>query len=400
MKREKQNDSDDRGIFGRLRSTYRFVAIVLLNTFLFALGVNSLAWLALQVSTGRKNRVTERYGMETIMKVYPGWKESEVTQLLSECWQGGVQFEPYLHFRETPRAGTHVNVLPAGFRQSTNQAPWPPDPKRFNVFVFGGSTAFGYGLPDHQTLASQLGVVLSRESRPDVAIYNFGRCYYQCTQERLLFEQLLLAGHVPQAAIFIDGLNDFFLADGNPAVSEDFMLMMSGEEPKKREGGVSILTNTATVKLINRLREKPQPPSDYGATLLAGMQTNPKNIESVVGGVCARYLRNRDYIERIARQHGVRTCFVWQPVPVYKYDANYHPFKAGMGLHWASKFGYEHMAALIKTNPQPASFIWAADIQDGVREALYVDAIHYSAPMCERLARFISAQVKDRRLFD
>src|SRR5205085_2675003 len=105
----------------------------------------------------------------------------------------------------------YVNVDPGGFRWSGDQGPWPPDPKNFNIFFFGGSTGFGYGVRDAETVASQLAAFLNQTkavSRP-IKIYNFGRAGYYSTPERMLFERLLLEGHRPQLAVFMDGLNEF-----------------------------------------------------------------------------------------------------------------------------------------------------------------------------------------------
>src|SRR5712692_8851921 len=57
--------------------------------------------------------------------------------------------------------------------------------------------------------------------RPGVAVrvYKFGAGYYFSTGERVQFEQLLLAGSVPDVAVFVDGLNDFFQPDGVPALT-------------------------------------------------------------------------------------------------------------------------------------------------------------------------------------
>ena len=90
-------------------------------------------------------------------------------------------------------------------------------------------------------------------------------------------------------------------------------------------------------------------------------------------------MRNGLAMERILA--GVRVYFVWQSVPTYKYEIQSHPFAAGIGRHWLSKFGYEHMAQLLKANPQPSNFLWCADIQESLHEPLYVDAFHYSPAM-------------------
>ena len=66
------------------------------------------------------------------------------------------EYAPIVEFEIRPMSGTYVNASQHGFRVNARQAPWPPVRGAFNVFVFGGSTAFGWLLPDRDTIASQL----------------------------------------------------------------------------------------------------------------------------------------------------------------------------------------------------------------------------------------------------
>ncbi len=76
--------------------------------------------------------------------------------------------------------------------------PWPPDPESFNVFVFGGSTTFGYGVRNEDALPAALQDELRRVfSHRRIECYNFGCGFYFSAQERLRFELLLKAGCVP-----------------------------------------------------------------------------------------------------------------------------------------------------------------------------------------------------------
>ena len=62
------------------------------------------------------------------------------------------------------------------------------------------------GLPDDETIASYLQQCAEATHFPTPpAIYNFGRLYYFSAQELALFQKLIEAGFVPQAAVFIDG---------------------------------------------------------------------------------------------------------------------------------------------------------------------------------------------------
>src|SRR6185436_5392660 len=57
-------------------------------------------------------------------------------------------------------------------------------------------------------------------------VYNFGRGAYYSSQERALFEKLLVGGTVPDGAIFLDGLNDFMYYDDRPAMTVFLELMV------------------------------------------------------------------------------------------------------------------------------------------------------------------------------
>src|SRR5438067_5844313 len=109
-------------------------------------------------------------------------------------------------------------------------------------------------------------------------------------------------------------------------------------------------------------------------------------IQSVIG----RYLEDKKLIEAVAGAHGIKTFFVWQPVPTFRYDLKHHIFARGGAIdgHELAAPGY---AAMERVRPAAPNFIWCADIQASVAEALYVDPVHYSGPMNGRLARCIAA---------
>jgi hypothetical protein len=56
------------------------------------------------------------------------------------------------------------------------------------------------------------------------------------------------------------------------------------------------------------------------------------------------------------------------------------------------------MAALVKQKPLGRNFLWCADVQYGVAEPLYVDAIHYSVELSRRLAACIGRLTVERKL--
>ena len=373
-------------LWSRTKKWYRFAALTLLNTVLFFVFLNVVLWVAIEISHALKpERLAGPLGFygKDAYKAYPGWREEDVKTLLEESWGRGDQwfeYEPFTGYRERPFNGKFMHNTPDGFRLSKNQVPWPPRPDNFNVFVFGGSTTYGYGLPDDQTIASYLSdCVAAGHSPVPVAVYNFGRGSYFSSQELLLFQQLLKAGHVPRLAIFIDGLNDFDHPAGEPRFAGNFRRFMAGQAPPSGRWDY-----IPVVAMARKLSERWQKPQVVKLPDFADQAT--------LQGVIDRWLANKKMIESIAGGFGVRTIFVWQPVPVYKYDLRYHYFlhaDRNFGVYLRSKYGYAMMNNERAAGKLGDDTLWLADMQQDKHEMLYVDAVHYNAPFSREIAERI-----------
>src|SRR5262245_52514960 len=136
--------------------------------------------------------------------------------------RGGHVYDDFTEIRHPEWAGRYLNFHQARFRHVRDQGPWPISPHAFNVFFFGGSTTVGVG-PDWTTIPSYLQEELRRGAgnRP-IYVYNFGCDSFFSTQERILFQQLLLANAVPDMVIFLDGVNDLYFFDGRPSIAGFF----------------------------------------------------------------------------------------------------------------------------------------------------------------------------------
>jgi hypothetical protein len=338
----------------------------------------------------------QKYGLSSVRRVYPDLDEESLKVLLNETWYRPFAYEPFTVFKEHHYRGRYVNVDVNGYRLTKNQGPWPPSPSKFNIFLFGGSTTFGYGLPDRQTIASYLQDILPSKRNRDVRIYNFGRGMYFSVQERVLLEKLLSAGFVPRLAIFIDGLNDFYLYDGQPKYTSALeKYIESGtarcelpiQLPMMRLAG--FLRYQINKTFVRRLSDAAVSEDDLEKEIL-DFDERIYNNRSRISNVVNRYLENRKIIEAVTQAYGVQSVFVWQPVPTYKYDLRYHPFARRFGRHCYSRYGYQYMAELIKEKPLGRNFLWCADLQENAKEPLYVDELHYTAKMCEMFATAIA----------
>jgi len=378
------------GSLKKVSRVYTVSAVLLLNAALILLAANFALILVGQIArklSGPQNPVFAKYGESVVMKAYPDLNAKQVNELLMETWSRPVVFEPFTEFKERPYKGKYVNVDKAGFRVSKDQGPWPPDPANFNVFLFGGSTVFCYGLPDGQTIASYLQESLAAgASGKNVRVYNFGQGNFYCVQERILLEKLLVAGHVLALAIFIDGLNEFYCVEGQYPQPLGNAPRLPIAEPFRQLAGC--LARTLS-------------PAEPAVAVTQVRQDETSDSKTLVASAITRYVENKTLAEAVCNARRVKAAFVWQPVPYYKYDLKRHPFrKGGFEFHSRAAAGYDAMARLVQQQPLGNNFLWCADIQEHAQEPLYVDECHYSAAMCEKLARAIAALLVERKVLD
>ena len=220
--------------FERTSSAYKGVALILLNTIILILLFNFLLFFSIFLLKDKFAVGPLTYNETILKELYPNNSLEETKSLLKETYQNhinlekinqGYDYEPFTGFKEKPRDGKYVNIDKNGFRKIENQCNFPTNNKNYNIFIFGGSTTFGLGLPDSETIPSRIQERLKHETnRTDICVYNFGRTFYYSSQERILFESLLLSNQKPDMIVFIDGLNEPFAEPQNAQKLRDFMI--------------------------------------------------------------------------------------------------------------------------------------------------------------------------------
>jgi len=370
-------------LWARLTTAYAVVAIILFSTFLLFVALNLILMVVFYFRGPEPGTLRlPNYSEAALRVVYPDLGRAEREELLRETWLRTFDYEDFVLFKERPFRGKYVNVNEAGFRISPNQGPWPMEPTNLNIFVFGGSTSFGYGLPDSQTVPAYLQQALSDVVARRVCVYNFGAGWYYSTQERVLFERLFTAGHRPDIIVFIDGLNDCFHWDDRPQFSERASTIFT----KDRSGGLHSLVGRMpigrAIRAVDRRIAKPTlPPSELEIRA---------NLE--------RYVSKKGLIEAICKQFGILPLFVWQPIADYNYDLKYHLFANPGDDTKRQSFVYSEMANMYQAGLLGENFLWCADMQQNDKECLYVDRHHYTAKFANRFANAIAGAIKDKQL--
>lgn len=393
---------------------YTIVAILFLNTVVLFLLLNLLILAGAHVRNAfrQKDNGYQKLYDVPLHRVYPGYSQDEIDRIVNETWvRGGLEYEPFTGIKERAFTSTYVNVSPEGYRLTVPQGPWPPDPKAFTIFLFGGSTTFNYGVADKDTTASYLQSAL-RAAFPGkpIWVYNFGRGFYYSSQELILFERLLVQKHRPDVAIFIDGLNDFAVGfDDTPSNADQLHRYVESVnfETAPKEEFKNLLKAIPLARLAEFVQAYGKTPIYRPAPRLSAAEEESKyGDRAVLRNVIDRYLENRKMIEGVARAYNIQPVFVIQPVPFYKYDLRHHIFYgstdpnlqkdcANQNLCYV-KYGYPLLASTLSARDDDTNLLWLADLQETERTSLYVDTVHYTAEMSDKIAKKIAAYLHER----
>ena len=376
--------------FKKLVGLYSSSAVIILNMALLVFALNLLLTLFFppQEDAQNANPVLVEHG-KSVMAAYPDLDEQQVQDLLDETWTREWVYAPYVQFQERPIKGTYVSVSAEGFRAVAEQAAWPPPADAFTVFVLGGSTTFGYGVADNETIPSYLQEILREQVDGPVNVYNMGSSGWISLQERLRLTNLLLEGYRPDLAIFVDGLNDFGRVDGDPWFTKQLDTLL---EERANAGQADYLNEFAIGRAARALLQKMSPQASGNGAPMSSQEITVQNANQVVD----RYLNNMRATRAIASEFGVQTLFVWQPVPMFDHDMKNYPFELRRypgGSISVTYNGYEALQNRLQESPAPADFLWLADAHAGQDYPMYVDRWHYSARFNQALANRIAARV-------
>jgi hypothetical protein len=330
---------------------------------------------------------------EELIDLYDGADPEQSRSVLAEGWGIGYsdEYQPFSEFRMRAVSGQYVNIHAEGYRLNSADVAEIGDAMH-SIFVFGGSTTLGMGVADHQTIPAALERRLQRDFGPEIAVYNFGVSGFFSTQERILFEQLLARGYVPDAAVFIDGLNDFYFAD----------------VPDRSSWSDRIDTALAAYRgaaLLRSLARKSQ------VVRLTGVLSGRDSVRSSTGffartteeidRVIRRLDTNRRMIRGICRELGIKPVLVQQPVPTYHYDNNDRPVqfpRAQLVYHANSELGYPRMETLrAEGHLLDADVLWLAELE--IDANLYIDTVHYSPAFGDAIAAEIYAALVSDQAF-
>lgn len=325
---------------------------------------------------------------EALRQAYPGKSPDEVREIVRTPGNARALFPE----NRTPLRSKHVNVTAEGYRLSEDQRSFVSKSTRRNVFFFGGSTMFGYRLPDDETIPTHFQRIISERKDAGIewATYNFGVLSSRSKYERIFLEHLILRGWIPDVVVFLDGLNDF------ASVAMDLPRFRQGEPPHyQRFNG---LLDQYVVDPARFWAEQ------LGVRQAARLNDYTIRYETDDVHVAAREMISHwRFVRGICREFGIATVFAMQPVPVVDYPLDEHPFLSEADLAWGGRFYHYAPVREGYAFLQESAGLEAVDYLDlsGLRisGSEYVDSCHYTSAfnhaIATKLVEAVLIQVED-----
>lgn len=111
-------------------------------------------------------------------------------------------FHAFIGWKPGLHTGKYINIDADGTRRTTGN----PEQHDEQVLVFGGSTTWGYGLPDEHTIPSEMQKLL-----PGKLVVNKAEISYNATQELNSLLLTLTRGEMDKGwVVFVDGVNEIY----------------------------------------------------------------------------------------------------------------------------------------------------------------------------------------------
>jgi len=189
---------------------YRDFAVIILNVLILFFIINIIAALLIKKPTERKPDTSYFFtpqdlfadSLEFLRGIYPGKNDQDIEDLL--LLSNPYANHPVLEFQERVQESKHYNIGFEGIRfEKTVTRLNAPQKINGAIWVFGGSTTFGQGVSNNETITAFLNQLDTSNT-----YINFGvHAYHQSNEiDKLIL--LLKKGYKPRKVIFIDGLND------------------------------------------------------------------------------------------------------------------------------------------------------------------------------------------------
>lgn len=307
-----------------------------------------------------------------------------------EHWQATAElsYQPYVMWRTAPFAGAMTNITPARFRMTPGAECVDG---AYQVFVFGGSTLWGWGAPDWGTIPAYLQERMGHRQVP-VCVVNMGQNGFVSTQEVIALLRVLQQDWVPDLVIVYDGFNEVHAAftTGVPGVhfAPENIKEKLEDAPRPLLGQV-----LERSKLVAMLGEFKGPPS--GSISHIG----DPSADTLRTSIVRTYRRNLEFVSLLGDQYGFDYLFFWQP-NIFAGTKSLNPEEQTM-FDYGITVGFVPLLQGVHRSVAELADAWdrlydLSDTFDDVSHPMWLDYVHLTPEGNRLIADRIVAALAER----
>ncbi len=334
------------------------------------------------------------------LSIYGGesWAHELFDELNADILRHRFVADPFRGWRMVEYEGKWTHANPEGVR-----ATWAP-PGRVNstaakLWIFGGSTTWGFGARDDQTLPSWVSRLAHKQGRP-LQVTNYGTLAYTLMQEIAHLVQLLKQGERPDLVVFYDGVNDVYAsyARGTPGSVIDVLGTLETRREltplqQVRTGFLRFAQDhSALYQSVTILAAKGSPRPPVSET---GAGWDEAALLDLAHGIAEHHMECLHLVEQLARAYDFDFLSFWQPVTFT--ETTLHPEEQtdprvsdeGLGLlHRQVRDRLQELA--------PDRLHDVSMALESRSDPVYLDYCHVSEDGNRLLAEIIWESIKDR----
>ena len=308
-----------------------------------------------------------------------------------------IVYEPYTIWDRRYYPGDLISIDFEGFRQTTNNS---DAEDALRVWVFGGSTAWGEGAPDDETIPSQLARLMNGWG-VDTTVKNLGERGYVSTQEVVFLYRELQAGGRPDVVVFYDGINDAAAASNWPEVPGSHVSLhrirerfQFGEVPseRRREFVRSLGIYKASRIVLDRLeaRERTARARQGDTDIDITPRFLDANFRFLGNQAVDVWLANRELVIALGDEFRFTSLFVLQP-SLWTDGKPLHVSERRILAEHLERRAMTHimvtraeMSAILEERLRdgalPSNVHDLGDVFSTVEEPVYIDYVHTAGP--------------------
>ena len=227
--------------------------------------------------------------------------KTHANEIYKEFFLVQEQYVPYTIWRYKELHGKHININEDGIRATIPNSNDKSDKK---LFFFGGSTIWGTGVDDNNTIPSFVSRYL-KENNLTFDIVNYGQSGYQSTQELIQLISELQKGKRPAVVIFYDGINDIYASAFSPGIPSYHQNFEQIKNKIEGNGIKMIYFNSNLFKMVIYIKNR------FKRTTLK--QEDTEEDEKIEGAI-DNYITNLQMVQKLSKEYGFKFFAFWQPV--------------------------------------------------------------------------------------